>query len=146
MDISQGMIIDFALNLLGYLAAVLLTLVLYTMVNSRKKKEVSENKQVLPNAEGNSIVKNNFSLETSNLGFVQFASGDKIEKTNVNQVKNVVSPVIDDRDAIRARRRDRSETIRVASQMLKAGASQEVIKSMLPVSDEELALLAFARN
>ena len=146
MDISQGMIVDFALNLLGYLAAVLLTLVLYTMVNSRKKKEASENKQVLPNAEGNSIVKNNFSPETSNLSFVQFASENKIEKTNVNQVKNVVSPVFDDRDAIRAKRRDRSETIRVASQMLKAGASQEVIKSMLPVSDEELALLAFARN
>lgn len=144
MDISQALLIDTGLNMAGYLLAALLTVLLYSMITNRKKKAITENKEILPNAEGKFTETENVSnTESDELEYVQLGSlkADPNRDTAISAYSN---------DAVRgyrsSARRDRSEIIRVASQMLKAGASQDIIKSVLPVSDEELALLAYSKN
>ena len=43
-------------------------------------------------------------------------------------------------------RRDRSEIIRIARTMVKAGASDEKIKRLIPISDAELSLLSMSKS
>ena len=151
MDISQELLIDTGLNMAGYILAALLTALLYSMISNRKKNETVADKEVLPNAEGKFTETVNVSREESEqseeLEYVQLGRMNVAPKgeTAISGYNKVASNYTD-RDKRSSSRRDRSEIIRVARQMIKAGASQEIIKSVLPVSDEELALLAYGKN
>ncbi len=144
MDISQALLIDTGLNMAGYILAALLTVRLYSMITNRKKKATTENKEILPNAEGMfTETENVLNIESDKLEYVQLGKLNAAPNRNTAISAYGNDAVRDERSSTR---RDRSEIIRVASQMLKAGASQEIIKSVLPVSDEELALLAYGKN
>lgn len=151
MDISQELLIDTGINMAGYILAALLTALLYSMISNRKKNETVENRNVLPNAEGKFTETVNVSREESEqseeLEFVQLGKM-KVAPKGETAVSgyNKVADNYTEQNKRSSSRRDRSEIIRVARQMLKAGASQEIIKSVLPVSDEELALLAYGKN
>jgi hypothetical protein len=45
-----------------------------------------------------------------------------------------------------AARRDRADIIRIAKEMMKAGATAEKIKGVIPISEAELSLLSIGKN
>jgi hypothetical protein len=138
MDISQEFLIDLALNVGGYLLAGVLSVVLYTFVNRKKAAvEATEPTTAEPVATTTETVEP--PSEKRRVEFIQLG-----EKTTETARPNPQPPM--EESSTTVGRRDRTEIIRIARNMLKAGASNDRIKSVLPISESELALMDMSKS
>ncbi|MBD3257175.1 hypothetical protein GF377_01985 [candidate division GN15 bacterium] len=130
MDVPHEQLIDIGLNVLGYLVAATLGMVVYSFfgrrrpVTDREAAAVQVAAAAAPEAsEGN-----------RKMNFVDFRRSDSSEPNG--DLAGAVS-----RTSSHGARRDRAEIIRLAREMIAARTPQETIKRTLPISDGELALL-----
>ncbi len=126
MDISSGFIMDMALETAGYLAAGAFSIVVYSMFGRRRASVAAE--------VGDREVVKTVRTPDRRIQFVKFGQeDDRSTGTRAASHKEFDSPI--------ARRQSRADIIRIAREMIKAGATGDKIKRVLPVSEAELALL-----
>jgi len=137
MDISSEFVTDMVLVIIGYAAAGALSIVIHSAITGRRlahrratdRGHAARQPQVVlasPDA-------------PSRTHFVQF--GQPVDQpVEVPGERSVRSERID------AHTRSRPEIIRIAREMVKAGAAHDRIQRVLPISETELALLSHGRN
>jgi len=134
MDISQEMLIDLALNVLSFLVAGMLSVVIYSMFQKGRKKDKKASmnetfeKITLPRREGEIID------DRSPAEFIQFKGIDNKNTRNINS-----------RDRV-ARFNNRDKVLQSALEMIKQGVSESDIKAALPISSAELAVLGLNKE
>ncbi|HUV31672.1 MAG TPA: hypothetical protein VMY05_11365 [Acidobacteriota bacterium] len=136
MDVLNDRIIDVGLNAVGYIAAGLLWMLVYSAFAGRRKTSPAAGRfrpdvaVKAAHTSGDTSPQDGKQVEFINFGRSHSAgaAGQRADGDSVG-----VSPA--------SARRDRADIIRIARQMLKAGAPQDTIKRTLPISDGELALL-----
>jgi hypothetical protein len=126
MEISSGFIMDLVLETIGYLAVGAFSIVVYSMFNRRRITTDTE-------AEGRELIETATAPERR-IQFVKF--GQKAGRLAGMRDSSRREP-----DSLGANRRSRAEIIRIAREMMKAGATSDKIKKVLPVSEAELALM-----
>lgn len=140
MDVHTEQLIDIALNVAGYLLAGGLWLLVYTAWQNRRatraagtaKSETVGRTAVAAAAVAPADLAPALPKEgRRSLEFVTFR-GDR------RQSQPAPAPAV---EAMPDRRRNRAEVFALARRMLAEGASADAVKSELPVSDGELALL-----
>ena len=139
MEISQQFLIDMALNVGGYVLAGALGILLFSMFRRRKEVPVPVNSEPTleetPAPDGAGTVVG----ERRRVEFVRLGRQDIAERSTVKTTDTTGTASVGDR-------RNRTETIRIARTMLKAGASAEKIKRVIPISDAELSLLSMSKS
>ncbi|MDF1545006.1 MAG: hypothetical protein P1R58_07885 [bacterium] len=137
MDISQEVLIEVALTLIGYLASGALAIMIYRMV-TRPKANNQTQESVRTAARRTEEPLSETQLEPDRLAnsaeFINFGAPSP-------SAPKLLSSSKIDYAVSRAARRDRADIIRIAREMMKAGATTEKIKGVIPISESELALL-----
>jgi len=132
MELPNDMILDIALNAAGYIAAGILSVTIYSMFSGRSKKTKQLASAGMPVVQDTkSVPAHSVPTQFINLKDVS-ASGANTKKSTPKQQSN-----------LKISRSDRVGTIRIAREMLKAGATSEKIQRVLPISEAELALLNY---
>jgi len=135
MELSNDMILDIALNAAGYIAAGFLAIVIYSMFGARRRK-----RQALAPAVRRTKARPESKAIDAEGQFISLAGTPSAPPTT--PVAAATKPA--------ARRRtdygDRADVVRIAKEMLKAGASSERIQRLLPISEAELMLLNCQEN
>lgn len=144
MDVSQELLIDIGLNLVGYLAAGFLLILLYSLfTKSGKAKVVSQMTETDPACPTPSDVRRNQTAELKTDSSVEFIEFGNSEGVNGNEpAQQAARP----RQATENYRRKRLKIISTARQMLNAGTPENKVKSLLPISDAELSLLMIGKG
>jgi hypothetical protein len=141
MDISQNLLIDIGLDVIGYLAAGMLSVIIYTTFFTGRSED-KKSSSVADSAPGPSI---------------RGGGRSAIEETTGRRRMEFVSLVDRQRSAGVARFASRTRTINpehqarlqllsTAKEMLDAGTPEGRIRKLLPISEGELALLMTGRN
>ena len=134
MDISSGFNVDLLLSLIGYLATGALVWTIYPIVAPRLRRRPTtfaqpEVQPSPPLTQKQPAVAPQFMrLQNPTPETQTFA----VEDDKPTERSSVMRP---------SERRDRVDIIRIAREMLKAGADNRRIQQVLPVSEAELALL-----
>ncbi len=136
MDISSDFFVDMFLNLAGYLAAGALGVVVYPTLARWLKRHFA----VIAPLPVKSAQAETKETVSSAAQFLRLGS----PSTETRSAPGAVAAEAPRTTA--ADRRDRVDIIRVAREMLKAGADNKRIQQVLPVSEAELALLNFQNN
>ena len=139
MDISQQFLIDMALNVGGYVLAGALGILIFSMFKRRKEVPVPVKSEPTPEISAASIDAEAVVGEKRRVEFVRLGQQNTAARPAINKTDTNDSAVAGDR-------RNRTETIRIARTMLKAGASAEKIKRVIPISDAELSLLSMSKS
>jgi len=144
MEVINGIVsdygIDIALNAAGYLIAGALGMLMYSLVY-RRRTAVELAASPLT-ALASEAVNTESAGSHQNEGAPQFvALRPKDTPASGNR-----STAGGSRSADATKRRDRADIMRLAREMIKAGAPHDNIKRTLPISDGELALLAQANR
>ena len=135
--VSIDQLIEIGLNVIGYVAGGAFWLVIYSAWQNRragKTETVSEETVSIKKAPTTAAV-------------VQpaLATGRDIQYLDLRQVRGSRSKAVKvaggDDDSV-TRRRDHAEVFATARRMLEKGAEPDTIKSVLPISDGELALIS----
>lgn len=131
MEISSGFIMDMTLEAIGYLAAGAFSIVVYSMFNRRRTTTATE-------AEGRERIEAALAPERR-IQFVKFGqeTGRSAGAGNMSG-REPVSPGVS--------RQSRADIIRIARGMIKAGATSDKIKKVLPISEAELALMSLQES
>lgn len=137
MDVMNDQLIDIGLNILGYLIASALGMLVYSTFHRREKAPTTASGTVpQPAAKPAAApVEGKKQLE-----FVTFRGSDSAE------ISEVSVPAEPKARVDRNNRADRAEIVRLARGMIKAGASGETIRRTLPISEGELALLQIGKQ
>ena len=130
MDVIDDRIIDVGLNVIGFIAAGLFWMVVYTAITRNRKART--------------VAGNDVQASLPDLAAAEKQKAEFIDLNSMparyDSVNTIPSPAI---SANRAdTRRDRLEIIQIAREMIKKGASDEKIRNALPISKGELALLS----
>lgn len=134
MDISQEMLIDLALNVLSFLIAGILSVMLYSIYqkNQSKLKKNQPNKTLenitLPDKE-EMVINNKSSAE-----YIQFNTKDNNRIRNITGRGNIT------------RFNNRDIVLESALNMISQGVSESKIKAALPISSAELAVLGLKKD
>jgi len=135
MDISSDFYADMLLTLVGYLAAVGLGAVVYSMrAHGRRQSAAADQPHAIH--ENNAVAQ---SAPSPSPQFLRLGSAS----TSVRRHDAAAAKADTTRSADY---RDRLDIIRIAREMLKAGADHKRIQQVLPVSEAELALLNLRNN
>ena len=126
MDLSNDMLIDLGLNIAGFLVAAGLMLV-GRSIFSRSSKPIEATPDIAPVTPP---------IEKTNRTLSAREPMDVITFGNNNDVKNTGTT---------EQRRNRAEVIRIAREMIASGTSTDKIRSTLPLSEAELAVLSYER-
>ncbi len=131
MELTSDVMFNLALNAIGYLAAGAFGVVVASIIKMRRQAAPSR-------AEDGESTRPAMAGAASDRGRVQFIDlgGRAGERTEAAAVDAST-------DAHPKARRDRAEVLRMARQMLKAGAGPERVMQVLPVSETELGLLTY---
>lgn len=130
MELSQEILIETGLNALGYIIMSILSIMIYSMFKGKNKSvALNKSKSVIDesNACEKEILKNENVSDVAN--FISFGASRTTSKANTETVKTNSS------------RRDRPQIIKIAKDMIKAGATEKNIMSVLPISEAELSIL-----
>lgn len=133
MELSREIIIDVVLNIAGYVTAGALWLVLWSLFSDRSKAPVQTSPlQTVPPMRERTVGE---------------SSGERrAEFISLKADATYADAEVQERDRLRAEatryQRNRAEVIRIARSMLQSGSSKDKVRSLLPISDGELALLA----
>ena len=130
MDMSQDLLIDVGLNMIGFLAAGGLLLVVYSMFHRQSRQPVQQQQQTSALSAAPDSTIPTSSYVRSRMEFVRFG-----EQPSVGQQDNNTSEKKSDGFSKRA------SVIKTARNMITAGASVEDVRAALPLSDAELAVL-----
>ncbi len=134
MDISQEMLIDLALNVLSFLTAGMLSVVIYSMFQKKR----SEHEKTQPNKASeniaNSVIEENVINDKSPAEFIQFNAGSKNRNRHMTGRDNI--PRFNNRDKV----------LESALKMIKQGVSESKIKAALPISSAELTVLGLKKD
>jgi hypothetical protein len=133
MEISQDVIIDTILNVAGVLAAGGLALMMYATFRRPKQDPSWTGKVNRQSPDARLNKPNDVSEGTRRIEFVKLDHS----QDSSGSPRAVSSEI---------HRRNRVEIIRLARQMVEAGAPAERVKAVLPISDAELALLTSHTN
>ena len=134
MDISQEMLIDLALNILSFLIAGILSVMLYSIYQKKqsKLKKNQPNKTLenitLPDKE-EMVINNKSSAE-----YIQFNTKDNNRIRNITGRGNIT------------RFNNRDMVLESALNMISRGVSESKIKAALPISSAELAVLGLKKD
>jgi len=122
MDVLNDQLIDIGLNVLGYLVAGALGMLIYSTFHGSRKAPA-----VVP-------------VESAQTKGPQ--STKVVSEVGENEISQAAEPTprID-----RNKRADRVEIVRLAREMIKAGTNGETIRRTLPISEGELALLQIGK-
>jgi len=121
MGISQEILSDAALNVVGYLiAGALLTLLYSSFTNRSGKKTAAATANPAPGS-GETPIPNG----TRRVEFVDLRS----VSTNRSAAES------------QNRQRNRAEVMRLAREMLQSGTPRDNVRNLLPISEGEMALL-----
>ena len=138
MELSNDLVIELALNVIGYLAAGGLTLVLYSLIQRRQgvvpRSDSGESGVV--SAGGRNV--DGSCGPTHGMEIIMFDDRTPASAEPNRPDQAITSPGRQPAGA----RRDRAEVMRLARKMIQAGASVQRVRSVLPLSEAELALLA----
>ncbi len=139
MDLSQQFLIDMALNVGGYVLAGALGILMFSMFKRRKEVPVPVKSE--PTSEMTAVSGDAEPVvgEKRRVEFVRLGQQDVAERSRITRTDTAETAVVGDR-------RNRTETIRIARTMLRAGASAEKIKRVIPISDAELSLLSMSKS
>ncbi len=138
MDVlNNDQLIDIGLNVLGYLIAGTLGMLVHSTFRGKKTAPAAVSAEMTP-AEAPPVTKS--AAETRNLEFVSFRQRDSVGNDETSSPPEP-QPRVD-----RSKRADRSEIVRLAREMIKAGTPGEMIKRTLPISEGELALLQIGKQ
>lgn len=140
MDISTLMSTDMILNIIGYLAAGALAVVVQSAFRRRPSVASAEvdadiATEIAPLKKSKSPRSEN---ERKSVKFVSFGENAEVRR-ETQEPPSPQTPSVNSR-------RNRADIIRIARTMLNAGASNENIRSVLPISEAELSLLSATRN
>ena len=131
MDVLSEQALDLGLTLVGYLAAVGLGMLLHSAIVGRRRRPAVS---AVSTGEAGVRISPSTADQTTRVQFIDLSrqrSGGGAPSTSA------VYAAAPGRDG----RRDRVEIIRLARQMLRAGAAAERVKQTLPISEAELTLL-----
>lgn len=141
MDVSTQTLVETGLNVIGFLTAAGLLMLLTSRRNRRNEAtETSSGPKTLEaiNQSVNSIktLDSSEGAKGANMSFVSFNSPSRVAAAGGKTMST--------RPKIPSHLKGHAETIRLARQMLVGGSSPDEIKRSLPVTDGELALLQSA--
>lgn len=142
MDVSTQTLVETGLNVIGFLTAAGLWMLLTSRRNRNTGAVEPAKGQETVKAITPPVVSPIDSIETvassegADMAFVSFNSPGRVTAHNGNKMSA--------RREIPSHLKGRAETIRLARQMLVGGSSLSEIKRSLPVTDGELALLQSA--
>ncbi|RKX25693.1 MAG: hypothetical protein DRP45_05330 [Candidatus Zixiibacteriota bacterium] len=130
MDVTYDRLIDIGLNLLAYLLAAGLGIVIYSLKNNRRRPQVTA-QEAVPELKAPTPEPpvDNRRFQFLDLTSSNSSGGSQKEAGSFRSVSG------------RAGRRDRVEIIRLAREMMKKNTSHDTIKRTLAIADGELALL-----
>jgi hypothetical protein len=131
VDVLSEQALDLGLTLVGYLAAVGLGMLLHSAIVGRRRRPAVS--AVSTGDTGERVS----SSEVERASRVQFIDLSRQRSGVEVPSASAVYAAAPGRDG----RRDRVEIIRLARQMLRAGAAAERVKRTLPISEAELTLL-----
>lgn len=132
MELSRELIVDALLNVAAYVTAGALWLVIYSIVTNRSRQEAPapKSKPVLTDADSRTA-----GSTTRRAEYVSLAAAAVPRDADLQE-----------RDRLRSEatryQRNRAEVIKIARDMLKSGTHRDKIRSLLPISEGELALLS----
>ena len=132
MEISQQFLIDMALNVGGYVLAGALGILLFSMFKKRSTVAVPVKSKPGPDKAASADDAEVVVEEKRRVEFVRLGRQDAGPTPAVKTADTTGTTSASDR-------RDRTETIRIARTMLKAGATADKIKRVIPISDAELS-------
>ena len=133
MEVPYDQLIDIGLNVLGYVVAATLGMVIHSAFRRQRPAAAvpTPEPQQMPQP---AVATAGPAEGTRRLNYVDLRRTDAVEPNG--DLAGAVS-----RTAGTGTRRDRAEIIRLAREMIRARTPQETIKRTLPISDGELALL-----
>lgn len=144
MDVSQELLIDVGLNLVGYLAAGFLLILLYSLfAKSGKAGSVSQLTETDRSCLTPPDMRRNQTAEPKtdpSLEFIEFGNSEGVDGNEP------AKPAVRPPQVTEKYRRNRLKTISTARQMLNAGTPENKVKSLLPISDAELSLLMIGKG
>lgn len=144
MDVSQELLIDVGLNLVGYLAAGFLLAILYSLFTKpAKEKAVSPLTETGPACLTPSDMRKTQSSEPETDPTVEFIELRNSGSVNVSEPAR---PAVGPKKISEDYRRNRLKIISTARQMLNAGTPENKVKSLLPISEAELSLLMIGKG
>jgi len=136
MDVLNDQLIDIGLNILGYLIAGALGMLVYSTFRRGDRAPAAAPVEATPTKENAEPRPDRRSLE-----FVSFKQSPAAEISEVTLPAKRSQPGVD-----RQRRVDRAEIVRLAREMIKAGTPEATIRRTLPISEGELALLQIGKH
>lgn len=142
MDVSTQTLIETGLNVIGFLTAAGLWMLLTSRRNRRtetvERASAPKTRETISRSVDSPVdsIETVASSEGADMAFVSFNAPSRVTEHNGNKMST--------RREIPSHLKGRAETIRLARQMLVSGSSLSEIKRSLPVTDGELALLQSA--
>ncbi len=144
MELSQEMIIDIAMNAAGYVIVSILAVIIYTIFQKKDTETIGASTSaalIVKRAPAKNI--RNERPVNEKIEFINFLTDSNSTEDKADLVQDEEIPIkIENNTA----RRDRSDIIRIAKEMLKAGADNDRIMGVLPISMAELSLLTLANK
>jgi hypothetical protein len=129
MGISHEILTDAALNVVGYLIAGVLLTLLYSSLTNRSTKKTAATAASLVQGAGETPVQNG----TRRVEFVDLRSVPTEDSRQVSPIRSAAES--------QNRQRNRAEVMRLAREMLQSGTPRDNVRSLLPISEGEMALL-----
>ena len=134
MDVLNEQVIDIGLDVIGYLAAAGLGMLLYSVIAERRRTAPAS---IEPH-EAIAAPRRSEAVGGVDVQFVDL-------RGRPSEAAPFQTQPVGNRPTLKTDgRRDRLEVIRLARQMLRAGTPAEMVRRTLPISDAELAFLQSA--
>lgn len=161
LDLTPEILMDVALNAVGYLLAGALSVVVYSLFGRQSKQTEAEPAEV--SSQSIPTVPVIRPTEDSAMEFVRFVRNEvepePVEQTLMIPEKEELEPfskiapiqTLEDEDEVEMPsperfRKNRATVIRLARQMVADGRPDKDIKDLLPISEAELAMMQVANN
>ncbi len=143
LDLSQEVLVDFFLNVVGYLAAGGLMLIVHSLFLARKQRRyaLSSASDISPNPSSSQDMPTT-KRPAPEMEFIRLddaGSSHLSHEPHTTQTRSSSS-------SFTGAHRNRIEVVGLARKMIEAGASAEKIRAVLPISEAELALLSSERK
>lgn len=142
MDFSSGIIIDFGLNLAGYMVV---TLLVYVLAIRQKRPQSAP--AVQPHRNMTTAPTRSAAMPPAESAFVSLASTRRAPRFD-QVVGDHEAPALrpDDTLSVASRRENRRAIYREARQLLARGQSQGELLARLPLTEDEIEMLSMAGN
>lgn len=134
MELSIDLLANVALDVMGYLAAGALAVVLYQLLQKNKKRVITAPVEKTDAGEKSRNGVSDMKAEGKNLQFVNFQENKHNNSSDYGKYRGG-NP-----------RRSRDDVIRLARQMIASGTPDARIRELLPITEAELALLNYGEK